>query len=149
MFEFRTMDVESPSEVKLILDFYRNNPSEYIVFDPDDELYTEDYTYYGMFDMDTNEMVAATSIEEMTENLVTMWTTVVKSDRRGEGIGTLLNVEMIEHLKELGYGKISSHIYVENLPSIVLKLKLGYIIEGTLRDHDKMGQHEYVLNKTL
>ena len=50
---------------------------------------------------------------------------------------------------ELGYGKIVSHVYVENLPSLILKLKLGYLIEGTLRDHDRAGQHEYILGKIL
>ena len=52
-------------------------------------------------------------------------------------------------IKNRGFGKIVGHVYAENISNIVLKLKMGYIIEGTLRDHDYPGQHEYIISKML
>lgn len=103
--------------------------------------------YYGI--IDNHKIIAATCYIKKTDNLVSMQSTMVHPDHRGQGIGRLLNEQLIKHLDNEGVGKIVSHIYVENLPSIILKLKLGYLIEGTLRDHDFEGQHEYVLGKTL
>ena len=124
--------------------FYKNNPTGYL----DEEAgRIHGATYMGVFDDD--KIIAATSYVQLTDRLAFMQSTQVIPDYRGKGVGRFLNSELEQHLKKEGYGKIVSNIYVENLPSIILKLKIGYLIEGTLRDHDFVGQHEYILGKIL
>jgi len=125
--------------------FYKENPTEYLS-DKAGEI--PDACYYGVKDH-TGNIIAATSCIHLTDNLVMMQSTMVTPEYRGQGVGKFLNNKLEENLKSKGYGKIVSHIYVENLPSIILKLKLGYLIEGTLHDHDFKGQHEYVLGKQI
>jgi len=125
--------------------FYLDNPTEY--------LGTKAATipgayYFGIID-ECGKTIAATCYTILTSNLVSMKSTMVTTGNRGQGVGRFLNGQLEKHLKEKGFGKIVSHIYTQNLPSIILKLKLGYLIEGTLRDHDFTGQHEYVLGKTI
>lgn len=129
----------------LLQQFYKDNPTEYLT----DIVGTiPNAHYFGVFD-DSNELIAVTSYIEQTKYLVLTQSTMVTSSNRGKGVGRYLNGELFKYLKAQGYGKIVCHIYVENLPSIILKLKLGYVIEGTLRDHDFKGQHEYVLGKVI
>lgn len=125
-------------------EFYKNNPTSYLKTTAGKVAHA---VYFGAFD--SSKVIAATSYLKITDNLAIMQSTMVLPENRGQGVGRFLNEQLIEHLKEEGFGKIVSHIYVENLPSIILKLKLGYLIEGTLRDHDFAGQHEYILGKNI
>lgn len=124
--------------------FYKDNPTKYL---NDQAGLVENATYVGLFDGDV--LIAATSYVKLTDHLAMMQSTMVLPDRRSQGVGRCLNEHFVEYLKEEGYHKIVSHIYVDNLPSIILKLKLGYLIEGTLRNHDEPGQHEYILGKEI
>jgi len=133
----------------LIEDFYKKNKNEYVVFSENETIDSNGYEYYGIIEDASGKIIAITSIESESDNVAKMWSTVVKEDIRGRGIGALLNIKIEKEMKSNGYGKLYSHIYVDNLASIILKLKLGWIIEGTLRDHDRIGQHEYVLGKIL
>ncbi len=127
-----------------VINFYRDNPTDYL----DDEAGNiPDAEYYGV--IVNSNIIAATSYVKMTDHLALMQATMVVENYRGKGVGRFLNDNFEVTLGELGFGKIESHIYIENLPSIILKLKLGYIIEGTLHDHDFIGQHEYVLGKII
>ena len=75
--------------------------------------------------------------------------TVVHKDFRGKGIGSLMNIEIEQMLRDRGIKKITCNIYTDNAVSLNLKLKRGYIVEGTLRDHDEPGLHEYIVSKFL
>jgi RimJ/RimL family protein N-acetyltransferase len=140
-------DYNNSTDLDNVKRFYYENPSNYVVFGRNKK--PSPYNYIGLRRKSDDTLVAITSYEILTDNLVKMWSTVVRKDLRGLGLGNIINQQMEEMLQFIGYGKIASHIYVENLPSIFLKLKRGYIIEGTLMDHDAEGQHEYVLGKML
>ena len=98
---------------------------------------------------DKGRLVGVTFFKPITGHLVETYSTVIAKDWRGNGIGTKLNDYIEEELRKHGYGKITCNVYTSNLPSLVLKLKRGYLIEGTLMDHDFKGMHEYVLGKKL
>lgn len=146
---FMVFNLEEEEERLNIINIYENNSNKFIVWDEDDskDLENSDWTYFGLWEDD--ELVAVTSVEDVTDTLCTMWGTIVKEEWRGNGYGNRLNQYVENHLREEGCTKISSHIYVENLPSLILKLKRGYLIEGTLMNHDSPGQHEYILGKIL
>jgi len=94
-------------------------------------------------------VLGITFLKNITETLMETRTTVVRKDKRGQGVATMLNVFVEDIAKKKGINKISCHIYAENLTSLFIKLKRGYLIEGLLRDHDTKGQHEYFVSKTL
>lgn len=147
-YSLKKLNPNIENEYTLICLFYQMNPNKFISYNNEDGI-DLDLEYYGLYNKDTSELCAITSTSAITDNSVNMWGTLVREDLRGVGIGKILNLKMEKELKSLGYNKISSHIYIENLPSIILKLKLGYIIEGTLYNHDEMEQHEYILRKML
>ncbi len=126
-------------------EFYNENPTKYLSDEAGCQL---DAEYFGVVS-DSEEIIAVTSYVKQTDHLVLMQSTMILPEHRGQGVGRFLNEQLTLHLKELGFGKIVSHVYIDNLPSIILKLKLGYIIEGTLRDHDFIGQHEYIIGKLI
>jgi RimJ/RimL family protein N-acetyltransferase len=95
------------------------------------------------------ELVGVSFYKEITPNLVETSTTVVHKKWRRAGVATLLNDKMEKIFEEKKFKKISCFIYTKNLPSIFLKLKRGYLIEGLRRNHDFQGVHEYVLGKEL
>jgi len=98
---------------------------------------------------DKDKIVAVTFFKHITDHLVKTYRTIIKEDRRGQGVGSELNKYMEHSFKIMGYGKITCNIYADNLPSLNLKLKQGYVIEGYSRDHDFEGKHEYLLGKFL
>ena len=95
------------------------------------------------------EIIAISRYHHITDKLIEMHNTIVSKKYRGKGVGRFLNQKLENYLRKQGVHKIQSTIYVDNLPSIVLKLKLGYLIEGLLRDHEEEGKHEYILGKVL
>jgi RimJ/RimL family protein N-acetyltransferase len=103
--------------------------------------------YYGYFDGDY--LIGITKIEYLSPFLMYTMSTVVHSEYRNQGIATSINDYLEKLAKENGITKIKCNIYVDNIPSIVVKLKRGYLIEGLFRDHDEIGKHEYVLGKVL
>ena len=98
---------------------------------------------------DNDELVGISFFRKITDNLVRTNTTVIKKEYRNNGLGNRLNEKMEKYFKENGFKKISCNVYADNLPSIILKLKRGYLIEGTLLDHDFTGKHEYIMGKFL
>lgn len=103
--------------------------------------------YYILKDGD--QLLAITKYHYPSPFLLKTSSTVVHKDMRGQGIGRRINEETEQLAKENGILKIACHIYVDNLPSIILKLKCGYLIEGLLRNHDEPKKHEYILGKEL
>lgn len=130
-----------------LVDFYKENPSD-MLFNPIKSIKTADRESYVLVDY-SGEIVAATSVSYVSDHLCKLHSSLVHRDHRGKGMGRRINEEIENRLKKHGYGKVVGYVYVENLPNIILKLKMGYIIEGTLRDHDYPGQHEYVISKML
>lgn len=130
-----------------LVDFYKENPSN-MLFNPLESIQTAGRQSYVVLDFSGN-IVAAMSVSYANDHLCKLHSSLVHRDHRGKGIGKFINQEMENKLRKQGYGKVVGYVYVENLPNIILKLKMGYIIEGTLRDHDYPGQHEYVISKML
>lgn len=85
----------------------------------------------------------------VTDSLFRTRTTIVRKDMRGKGIAKALNDDLEDYCKAHNVNKISCNIYTNNLPSLFLKLKRGYIIEGLHKDHDEIGSHEYLVSKFL
>jgi len=148
-FKLIVFNLDLEKDRNTISTMHKENPNDYIIWEDEDSEYLEysEWIYFGLYK--NNVLVAVTSVEEITDTLCAMWSTIVKEDCRGQGIGRILNDHLETWLRDAGFEKISSHIYVENLPSIILKLKIGYLIEGTLMNHDAPGQHEYILGKEL
>ena len=103
---------------------------------------------YYMY-MDKLETVAIFAVTRLTPKHIMTSSAVVHKDHRGKGIGKKINEWYETYAKKYGYNKITSEIYVDNIPSIVLKLKRGYLIEGLMRNHDEPGKHVYTLGKEL
>ena len=133
---------------KQIARFYENNYDtlDHLILSPK-QIENNNREYYGVINGD--QIIAITSYEKLTENLVQTHGTVVKQDLRNQGLGSRVNDQLEEIIVELGAKKISCNIYVDNLASIMLKLKRGYLVEGLLRNHDANGQHEYIISKEL
>jgi ribosomal-protein-serine acetyltransferase len=64
----------------------------------------------------------------------------VRSDMTGRGVGTEITARAMQiGFEEIGFHKIVLRIAVGNLPSEQIARKLGYALEGTLRDEVKVG----------
>lgn len=136
-----------PSE-EVLQKFYQQHSTSGL-FRPNESIKKKGRESYVLIDRKTSHIIAATSVEKLTDHLTKLHSSLVHTDYRGKGIGRILNQEIETLLKNRGCGKVVGNIYVNNLANIILKLKMGYIIEGTLRDHDYPGQHEYVISKML
>lgn len=124
--------------------FYDKNPDGNLY---DQNKINEQATYFIVYE--DSKVVAATSFIKITHNVAMTQKTLVARAHRGEGIAKYMNDQVEKFLKSQGFNKITSHIYTDNLPSVILKLKRGYLIEGLLKDHDEMGRHEYILSKMI
>ena len=62
----------------------------------------------------------------------------VEKNFRGQGIGTLLMEKLIEEAGKLGYWKLLSRIFVENVSSRALMGKLGFREVGVYQKHGKL-----------
>jgi RimJ/RimL family protein N-acetyltransferase len=96
-----------------------------------------------------DKILGVTFFKKVTDSLVKTRTTVVAEDYRGKGVATRLNEELEDYCKSQYVNKISCNIFVDNIPSLFLKLKRGYIVEGLLKDHIESGKDEYLVSKFL
>jgi ribosomal protein S18 acetylase RimI-like enzyme len=103
--------------------------------------------YYGYFEDDY--ILGVTKIDFSTPFLMHTSSTVVHTEYRNQGIASRINSYLENLAKSNGITKMTCNIYVDNLASIMVKLKRGYLIEGLLRNHDEQGKHEYVLSKEI
>jgi len=127
----------------LILKFYKDNASEFVTLNR-----LNPARVYYKLEKD-GEIMGMVSTQHVTDNLIGIWSSTVKRGYRGQGFGKEMNRMLEDLIYIAGYRKITSHIYIDNIASLVVKLKAGFIIEGTLKDHDEIGQHEYILGKVL
>ncbi|MGZ3688533.1 MAG: GNAT family N-acetyltransferase [Bdellovibrionota bacterium] len=100
-------------------------------------------------DAATGALVGATGYFTRTPFLAETAKTVLAPAYRGKGVGAILSQVIEDEVRRAGFKKIMSSILITNLPMIIIKLKQGYIFEGTHYDHDKPGLHEYTLGKVL
>ena len=104
---------------------------------------------YFVRDEEDEGIIATASMKKWSPTLVEMQRTIVHDAYRGRGLGKKLATAMEEKAEELGFKKIWSFTYTTNFPMIFLRLKMGYLIEGLLRDSDAPGIHEYVFGKEI
>ncbi len=93
--------------------------------------------------------VGVTGFMPKTPYLAESVKSVVAADFRGKGYGAALSLAIENEVRARGFKKIMSTILVSNLPMIFIKLKQGYVIEGTHYGHEKPGLDEYSLGKRL
>lgn len=146
-YRFTQVDLDSIDNENIIKDFYNNNQSDFTVFDPKIGPKGYGYEYYSL--SLENEIIAICSIEPVTDKLSIIHSTTVKEELRGQGIGKDFNRRLELALQLKGVKKLASHVFTDNLGSIIMRLKMGYLIEGLLRDHEEMGKHEYIFGKLI
>lgn len=120
-----------------------NAPSYLLPESPDDI----EGSYYAVVDVDA--IIGVTKCSYPSPFSMKTSSTVVHSAMRRQGIATLLHSTIEGIVREKGVSKIYCHIYVDNLASIIVKLKSGYLVEGLLKDQDEPGKHEYIMGKTI
>ena len=96
-----------------------------------------------------DDLLGVSFCKKITRTLIETRTTIIREDRRGEGIGSKMNEELEKYAIENNIKKISCYVYVDNIPSVILKLNRNYLVEGLLRDHDEPGKDEYIMSKFL
>jgi RimJ/RimL family protein N-acetyltransferase len=140
------VDMNNVEQLQTLYNFYHRH------YDAPDYLlpkktFNKQDLYYILKDED--QVLAVTKYQYPSPFALLTSGTVVHKEMRGQGIGEKLNELTEEMAKENGITKITCQIYVDNIASVILKLKRGYLVEGLLRDHDEIGQHEYILGKRL
>jgi len=117
---------------------------------PEEDLLKEpSIVTYFVRDEEGEGIIATASMKKWSPTLVEMQRTIVHEAYRGCGLGKKLAVAMEEKAKEEGFKKIWSFTYTTNFPMIFMRLKLGYVVEGLLRNSDAPGIDEYVLGKEI
>lgn len=110
-------------------------------------------TYHGYSEVfmieDDYGIEALSFFKKISPNLAEKYKTVVRLDVRGIGLSKQVDEYIENILKTNGVTKIQTNVFTDNFPSIFSRLKRGYLIEGLLRNHDKLGRHEYILGKVL
>ena len=95
------------------------------------------------------KLIGMSSYYKVTPFLAETQKTIVLPEFRGKGFGKKISSLMEDLIKNRGFKKIRSAIYIQNLKMLKIKLDQSYIIEGLLSDHDAPGLHEYSLGKIL
>jgi ribosomal protein S18 acetylase RimI-like enzyme len=150
-YRFKSFNINNEKDIALIREFYYSNPSTFVSVSGESDFAFDmaGYFYYGLLDPVTKKPVAMSAVENLTPNLAYIWSTLVHKDYKRQGLGTRLSKSLSSRLKREGYGKLSSYVYTNNLPNVLLKIKLGWVIEARLKDHDSIGQDEYLMSKYL
>jgi len=97
----------------------------------------------------TNEVIGITGYMAKTRFLAETVKTVVDPKYRGKGLGEKLSQAIEDEVRQRGFTKVMTTIYIDNLPMIFIKLKQGYRFEGFHPNHEKPGLHEYSFGKVL
>ena len=70
-------------------------------------------------------------------------------DVRGMGVSKKMDEITESLLRNAGVKKVQTFIYVDNFPSIMRRLKRGFLVEGLLRNQDGKGMNTYIVGKEL
>lgn len=145
----KTLGKQRLREIADFIDLHYDAP-DHLKMSADELIISDLFCIVGLRNvLGADELVLVSFFKVITPTLARTQTTVIHSDYRGQGLGTKFNEFLEEKLTDLGVEKITTNIYTDNLPSLILKLKRGYIVEGTLYDHDELGKHEYIVGKFL
>lgn len=140
------MIIKQISDFEQVKSFYKihyDNSSTYLM--PNQE---NNYQYLALCN-DQGEVFAMIGLEFAYGKVAILWQLVVHTNYRGRGIASRLLDKIEPYLKVKGYIKMLGYIYTNNLPSLFLSLKKGFLVEGLMRDNDAEGSHVYTLGKSL
>jgi len=98
---------------------------------------------------ENDEIVTVSFYKKMTDHLVMTYWTIVHKAHRKKRLAYRINEEFEKIFKQQGFKKVMCDIYTDNLPSLFLKLKRGYLVEGLRKNHDLQDVHEYTLGKEI
>lgn len=148
---YKLIQMDNEEDRKRIKKFYIDNENEFVHFAEDEGL-DENNVYFGFFESEDtlcSNLLGVVSLEFINDYLAKIWSTVIRKDLRGQGLGKKMNTCIQRLLFSKGYGKIATHVHTNNLASIIMKLKMGFIIEGTLRNHENEDSSEYIMGKRI
>ena len=103
------------SNAKFFYDNIKGGNAEFWTLDYDGELVGELYVFYDLEDKD------------FADGQRTAFR--VRTDFRGQGLGTKLICHVIEHIKNLGYQRISIGVDTTDIANIRLYKRLGFTIK--------------------
>lgn len=107
------------STAKFFYDNIKRGNAEFWTIDYDGELIGELYVFYDLEDKDFAD-------GKRTAYLCAFR---VRADFRGQGLGTKLICHVMEHIKNLGYQRISIGVVATNMANIRLYKRLGFTIK--------------------
>lgn len=146
--KLKAVDMQLPKEVELIYQFIQNfHTTPKHLLPSQQEMVSPSLFYFKA--MLGEVMVGMSTYYKVTPFLAETQKTIVHPDYRSQGLGRKISVTMEEIIRNRGFKKIRSAIYIFNIQMIKIKLDQGYIIEGLHYDHDGPGLHEYGLGKIL
>lgn len=108
------------SNAKFFCDNIKRGNTEFWALDYDGQLVGELYVFYDLEDKDFAD-------GKRTAYLCAFR---VRTDFRGQGLGTKLICHVIEHIKEFGYHRISIGVDTTDMANIRLYKRLGFTIKG-------------------
>jgi RimJ/RimL family protein N-acetyltransferase len=106
-------------------------------------------SYFEMFAVQCDtELTGFVSLLEQsnTEKVVSFGIEIVR-EQRHKGLAFQTYKLLLNHAAELGYKKVAVRVRTDNLPSIKLHLKSGFVICG--EDVSVRGKNEYLFEKKL
>lgn len=74
---------------------------------------------------------------------------VVKENYRGKGIGTLLTLNQLTFLKEMGIKKVIVYVLKDNINAIKILNKLNFSKKGELPQHHIPNKPVYIMEKYI
>lgn len=107
------------------------------------------YTDYKFKLLVDDQIIGITAFKWLAPGLAQTGPTILHPHHRGQGYGKLASNLIEKQAESMGARKVCCEVFTFNLPMIVLKLNQGYIIEGTMKDHDTVGLHQYFMSKVL
>ena len=100
-------------------------------------------------DSRTAPLLGITSYKQITPTLYMTERTIIEPQFRGKGYGKAASNAVEQYLKDLGAHKICCEVLTFNTKMVNIKLSQGYVIEGTMYNHDAPGIHQYFFGKEL
>lgn len=104
---------------------------------------------YYFFTDAYNVILGVTAVEPISDKLVKLHGTVIDKDHRGKKLSSKMWSLLENQLKKDGIEKAMCEVYYDNFVQIISRLRLGFLVEGLLRDNEEIGKHEYILGKRL
>lgn len=120
------------SNAKFFCDNIQRGNTEFWALDYDGELVGELYVFYDLEDKDFAD-------GKRTAYLCAFR---IRTDLRGQGLGTKLICHVIEHIQDLGYQRISIGVDTTDMANIRLYTRLGFNIKVKVCSEDPCDRDE-------